>query len=398
MAPILMAMVAVLIAVGFVAWLAQSAPSLVVHDPLQDPDPPLAPTGIDEDDDGENDSFTQNPFELSGSGPLPKVEIPGATLHNFGRMVLGSTGRHDFVIRNTGEAPLKLAKGMVQCKCTVSGLKQDEVPPGEEAVVSLAWTPKTSGPFSQGAEIFTNDPEHPKVMIQVEGEMYPVVITEPASNWVLGTIPQKEEARFNGMIYSQINEDLELTGVESSSDSVNVTFHAMSPEDLESVRALSGFILEGVVAASDKSGRVRENVVVRTNLEDASEFNFSISATRSGPMQIIGPGFANGANKLNLGTVSAEKGLTRRLTVMVVAAEEEMQLEDVQTVPGFIGLKLKRESKAGTSGRERYSLTVTVPPGSPQGVWIGKPAGRIHFKTNHPLVPEIEMEVSMQTR
>jgi hypothetical protein len=63
------------------------------------------------------------------------------------------------VIRNVGQGPLKLAKGPTNCKCTVAGLKDQEIPPGGQASIRLEFTPNDLGPFRQGATIWTNDPE-----------------------------------------------------------------------------------------------------------------------------------------------------------------------------------------------------------------------------------------------
>src|SRR4051812_32552624 len=69
----------------------------------------------------------------------PVVELPGETIiapaskseklpravaeeakYNFGTMQRGTSKSHDFVIKNVGEAPLKLRAGTTSCKCTLS--------------------------------------------------------------------------------------------------------------------------------------------------------------------------------------------------------------------------------------------------------------------------------------
>ncbi|MFT3772286.1 MAG: DUF1573 domain-containing protein [Minicystis sp.] len=42
----------------------------------------------------------------------------------FGAMAPNKEKSHKFKIRNTGDAPLKLAKGRYQCKCTMPTMKK----------------------------------------------------------------------------------------------------------------------------------------------------------------------------------------------------------------------------------------------------------------------------------
>jgi hypothetical protein len=44
------------------------------------------------------------------------------TVHDFGSANPQFTGEHEFVIRNTGNAPLTLKRGPKSCKCTLSKL------------------------------------------------------------------------------------------------------------------------------------------------------------------------------------------------------------------------------------------------------------------------------------
>ena len=86
----------------------------------------------------------------NSSGPRPAAQI-AETTYNFGRVNLGGTGSHAFVIRNAGNAPLLITKGTTSCTCTVSdfegegeGKNSRTVPPGEDVIVRIEWTGKGS--------------------------------------------------------------------------------------------------------------------------------------------------------------------------------------------------------------------------------------------------------------
>jgi len=108
------------------------------------------------------------------SGPAPKLVTPELNF-DFGRMIVGEQGSHEFAFTNAGEAPLELTKGATSCKCTISGLEQTLIPPGETANVKLEWKANPGGPggdFRQTALILTNDPLRPEVTLTIQGKSF----------------------------------------------------------------------------------------------------------------------------------------------------------------------------------------------------------------------------------
>ncbi|MBM4092928.1 MAG: DUF1573 domain-containing protein, partial [Planctomycetes bacterium] len=63
------------------------------------------------------------------AAPGPRVRVDNPT-HDFGRMDPLTERSHTFVIRNIGDAPLRLEQGPTTCKCTLSGLSNRHVLPG----------------------------------------------------------------------------------------------------------------------------------------------------------------------------------------------------------------------------------------------------------------------------
>jgi hypothetical protein len=90
-----------------------------------------------------------NPFDLTAKeGPRPKALMKEKYFY-FGRMAKGGSGSHEFVLRNEGNAPLKVAKGPTMCKCTLSSLAGQEIAPCEEIKVSVTWAPLNLGTFGR---------------------------------------------------------------------------------------------------------------------------------------------------------------------------------------------------------------------------------------------------------
>jgi hypothetical protein len=313
-------------------------------------------------------------------------------------MALGETGQHDFVIRNTGAAPLKLAKGPTQCKCTLTGLKEQDLAPGGEAKIHLEWTPKSLGPFNQSATIWTNDPEHAEISLSVEGEMMSEIVTEPENNWVLGTIQTGQENQFTGAIYSAIYNEFEITGIETSTDRLTVTSQPLTDQEKSEHQALSGYRLRGSIRATDTAGPIRETVTVLTNLEKHPQFEFQVTGNQSGPVLVIAPGWYAGSHLLQLGIIDAQQGKTQKLTLMVEPFDGQLELTEIKATPSFVKVSLQPEENAGNARRRRYSLTLEIPPGIPPGIWLSDKLGKILMQTNHPLQPEMEINLDMEIR
>ena len=385
-------LVAIGVAVGVVSWVVRTAPSAFVENVDEENQAPEQ-SGSDETPK-EDDFFTSNPFDLSK--PTGAKAVVEEELYNFDRMILGTTQSHEFTIRNEGTAPLKLGRGPSQCKCTISGLKQQEIAPGEQGTVSLEWTPKSLGPFTQGAIVYTNDPDNSEIKVSVEGEMHSEVAFEPNGNWILGTLPTNKDYPFNGLVYSGINADMEVTSVNSSADFIEVTTRPMTQEELDQKQALSGYVLEGVVKAGSKAETINETVKVGTNVEANSEIVFNVTGTRTGPVTFIGRGWFAGRQRLDFGKVKASEGAERKLTMMVKPFDGTIELSDIKIEPNVVKVSLVPENVSAEATRHRYSLRVEVPKGLPPALFsIDKPV-EVRAITNHPDLPELKINVAFE--
>lgn len=380
------------VCLGALAWMARSAPGWLATATTTTSEGTSAKTPPEADAKLQYEK--ENPFNLAAQKTHPKAEIPEIQ-YAFGRMVLGSTGEHDFVIRNVGDVPLKLAKGPTQCKCTVAGVKDQEIPPGGEASIHLSWKPETEGRFAQTAIIWTNDPDHAKVVLGVDGMMFPEIVVQPPTGWLLGPVASGKEVPLEGSIYSAIFDNFKITGIESSNEAITLEATPFTEPELAERQAKTGYHLRGKVAASSNPGPIQAMLTVHTDLEKHPKFEFSVSGTRTGALTIIGPHWFAGEHLIDLGKVSSADGKEIKLTVMLQPGPEEMKFTEVQAVPAFVKVRLKPESVGAEVKRERYSLFVEVPKGSPKGIWHRGNPGGILIKTNHPQVPELHVNLIM---
>lgn len=379
------------VSIVVVMWLASTVPAVVFEDTL----PPAENADEAKPTPAEsNGVVSSNPFDLTTEGPHPKAVLV-EEVFNFGTMALGEVGTHAFIVKNEGDVPLKLAKGPTQCKCTLSELAMDSIPPGEEASIELQYEPKGLGEFGQGASIWTNDPDNSELRIRVEGKMVPGFQIIPNNGWSLGSIPDAEPVELEGGIYSSIEESFDIVSIETSSDAVTIEAVPLTEEQRAEVDALSGYRLIGAYQPPEEAGEVQEEVTIKTSLQKNSVIKLQISGSRSGPIAIIGPGWAAGAQRLNLGRVNAEKGHSQRLTFMIEPIETEIQITEIEATPSFLNATVKAEKNAPDAARHRFTFNVEVPQNAPKGIWNSGNPGQIKIKTNHPKLEEIGFSVHM---
>jgi len=122
--------------------------------------------------------------ELAENDKVPEKDAPRIFVeqphYDFGTMQRGTTKSHEFVIKNTGHAPLKIRNGGTTCKCTLSKVADESIPPGGSTTVKLEWTAKADGgPFRQSATVLTNDPTQSQVELLVDGQILAQSNVEP---------------------------------------------------------------------------------------------------------------------------------------------------------------------------------------------------------------------------
>jgi hypothetical protein len=351
--------------------------------------PLLADNKLDENDPNQ-------PLPIAEKGPYPKVVVDESQ-YEFDVMAVGEERKHTFVVRNVGEAPLKLKKGVNTCKCTLSELARDEVPPGETAQIELSWKPVASDEdFRQAAFIWTNDPEKKQIELVVQGRAAQALVITP-DRWDLGTIAEGMPSEVTGTIHSVIYDDFEISTIETSSEYVTAEPMPIEGEELEEIDAdaKKAFRIRATVQPEMPVGRFQETVTLVVNANGTKRFPLELHGTRPGPLQFVKlPGYEWYPESLamSFGRFKASEG--RKGTVLLVVHgmnEQAFEFTDVQTDPEFLQVKLEPAGPEGAGDRQSYRISIEVPPGSPAVSRMRPDSGEIHVKTNHPDAPEIKL-------
>jgi hypothetical protein len=337
----------------------------------------------------------ENPFEVAATGPFPKAVLDNG-MHEFASLELGQTGKHAFVVTNEGDAVLKLKVGHVDCKCTVAKLEKEEVPPGQSVEILMEWTPVVRAEeFHQMAEIWTNDPEQEKLELHVKGAVEQLALLFPQGEWTLNRIQEEESTQFQGVLCSRLLDEFQITGFESESELLDVKWEPLDEEGLAMNEAKSGYLITGSLNGEMPIGRFNTSLTLMTDMVGGRDFTVKISGVRPGPLSILGKNWLGGEMLLKMGDVKASEGKSMTLSVFAEPAEKPLEFEIVESNPPVLTLSLKHDESFNAPTKERYLLTIAVPPGAPLGQWSGENEGTMRVRTNRDSFPEIEMYVEM---
>ncbi|MFO0975644.1 MAG: DUF1573 domain-containing protein [Planctomycetaceae bacterium] len=330
----------------------------------------------------------------SESGPWPKAVVPEPTFV-FGRMAVATENSHSFIIRNEGEADLKLKAGLTTCKCTTFGFGASKeaatptatVKPGEEVALLMNWKSGEAPDraFRHGGDVHTNDPKNPLLKIAVQGAIEQKFEILPMSRWDAGNI-YDQPGRMKVGIGSKVHSSFEITSVESPSGMVTAKIQPMTEAELGTEQMLCGYSIELEVSTGIPSGYFEEVLKIATTTEK-EPLRVTLVARKHGAIrlqQLAGASLDPKTLALQLGSFAANTG--REAKLLVIVDEKDMKepfaITKIEADPAFVTASL--ESAGPPSGTvHRYFLTIKVPPGRPHAQRTDTNPGRIKISTNH---------------
>lgn len=337
----------------------------------------------------------------SKTGPHPKAVIT-ETSYDFGRIPTEQVSSHVFVIRNEGEAPLKLKLGEPTCQCTTGLLTNNVVAPGDSAEITLrlkeafkpAFVPTQE--FDQGVEVFTNDPEHKSIPLRIQATVLTRFGVLPSTTWNMQTIKETQPTEFQGSVGSGIFK-FQILELRALHEKASVRWEPMSEEELAKNQFESGYNVTVVVPPDMPLGVFNFTLLLKTDCPSDREavpvqMEIGVTGVRHGPLRLLGPDWREDYSAVSMGTFSADEGKKSVLTVFVLNENEQvMEISDVQCDPPELKVSLKHDD-AYAGKAKKYFLTLEYPAGSPRTKRHDPDPATVKFKTNHPLAPTVELK------
>lgn len=109
----------------------------------------------------------------------PKAQVPETTF-DFGEVFEDRKLTHTFDIKNIGDALLEIKDIDSDCACTAADSDR-RIPPGGQGRITLTIAPySVLRQFTKKTKVFFNDPDHPEVVLTLQGYGKPFIEIQPS--------------------------------------------------------------------------------------------------------------------------------------------------------------------------------------------------------------------------
>jgi hypothetical protein len=343
------------------------------------------------------------------AGPTPTADVPETTF-SFGTVGAGAKGSHEFIIRNTGVAPLELTKGATSCTCTVSDFDETEggskdakvVQPGESTKLKVQWRGKgDGGPFRQQASVFTNDPQRPQIAFSVEGTVVPTYKAVPPSIALPRlSVGSGEQATVTVFTFGSEQPTVDSTSLteEKTAHLYSLASAPLEPTELAAeTGATGGFRITADIGPGLPIGPLRQTIKVVFRMPEEVTAEIPLEGSVTGDLALAGKAWDSSSEALTLGTVSSRTG-AQTSVFLTVKGPHRTEVKPVvrEVVPESLQVVVGEGKPVGSGNVIRIPLTVTIPPGSTPANHLCSPqapAGRIVLDTGHPDSPTLTVPV-----
>lgn len=167
------------------------------------------------------------------------VELQSEPTHDFGAAAPGTKGTHQFIVKNIGDEPLILELGASTCKCTIGDLKDTQLAPGASTTIDMEWTVQSDKTaFEQSAELRTNDPTRPAVLLKITGIVISDIEFDP-KEISFGDVLAGETFEISTNMYCYYDQDIEpvsaLFGSKDLTKLSDFRFEPFEPSEQDGV-------------------------------------------------------------------------------------------------------------------------------------------------------------------
>jgi len=109
---------------------------------------------------------------------VKKGELKGAKIEfdqeviDYGEVEYASNGEREFIIKNTGDAPLVITRTKGSCGCTVPTKPSEPILPGKTGVMKVKYdTKRANQPFSKSITVTSNAVNFPTKIVKIKGKV-----------------------------------------------------------------------------------------------------------------------------------------------------------------------------------------------------------------------------------
>jgi Protein of unknown function (DUF1573) len=335
---------------------------------------------------------------------IPKVEIIGGSVFDFGTMLKGTQRSHDFKIRNSGKATLLLEVLRSTCKCTIGSLEKSSLEPGEETVVKLTW--KGEGildDFSQTATIGTNDDRSREVQLTVVGKIGNTYMAVPGEI-NLGEFSSRDSFQKTFRVYSLEDTPLVANAYWADLDqdkiTASCTTRKLASNEVPEY-ADARYVAEGIISVSPgvPTGPLNGQIHIEIG-EDQFPMAIRCTGTCVSELRILaGANYSQKSNKLDLRRVSSAEGLTTKFHIVARNTDNkkiEVKLKEILPVEAAQVLQVEVGDSLAKAQQTLFPVTIKIPKDVPQVSYSGGKTDKtikLMFETNIETAREFPLQV-----
>lgn len=326
---------------------------------------------------------------------VPKA-VAVTSVHDFGRMNPDEKGRHSFEIRNAGTGALTVKVKQTSCKCTVGGVENGVVGPGESTQVVLEWnTGRTLVDYEQTATIATNDPDAKELDLRVKGlvrkdigsvaEELDCDVIEPGKPVVIQTV-----------LYSQLWNDFEITELTSDLPDVKWEVTPLVGEEGPKLDATCRQQLRVTISGKLPQGGFQDRLRMKVKPLDPpgveTTFDLPIKGKTLRRLAVYGNALDVDTG-IDLGYVQQGVGKKVRLLMKVRDEQLDLNVKEVKFEPAFLKCEVTPHMEKGEAKAGLYDLVVELPADAPEGQYRGSPEGKVNVVIEHPRIESLELPI-----
>jgi len=311
----------------------------------------------------------------------PKAVVP-TTVVDLGKHPRGSKVETKFVIQNQGTGPLMIIDTASSCSCMIVKFDAVIAPGASGEIVAMVDTEVLEGPSRTSATVLTNDPENPRISLEVKLESEPYLAAKPG--FFHYTVHQgfEGDSAIAQTVLATNPPEFTIERVEATDPSLSVEFREATPEE-----RISGF--EGpqyrIIGKLDKMaavGPLTGFVRVYTTHEKQKLFSIPVSG-------FVRPVVAVTPPRMDLGTFSIAEDQERlAFTVRVqhfLAAAADLQITKIESDLANLETRVSEGNTDHDWWLELWWKKELAP--------TGKFKGTVKIHTTSQLAPIVELEV-----
>jgi PGF-CTERM protein len=261
---------------------------------------------------------------LDGQGIEPA--FPEATFgpesQDFGSVQVGSTAETEFVLANTGEAPLAVEGASLagSDQFSLVGELPDEVGPGQQASVTVAFSPSETSAVQATVSVDTNDSETGGLSATVTGEGIETDLSLSSASMTFGETSVGDAKELSVTLTNDGTETVQVSGLSlaGSDDAFTVVESPGGIDPGESAELV-------VVFEPGETRSYGGTITVETESEEAPDLGISLSGSGTAPKLQAAP------QSVNFGKTVTGEILTRDVR-LINRGNEPLSIESLSIV------------------------------------------------------------------